>query len=134
MIKKRCKRNSEKKSNAAEKKKKSKKQENITKTNLDVLPIRDYDEDLNAFVLEDGSYLDIIEKVAEDVTNMLEDESQRLMIGFAKFLKLYKDDFKIVSMNFPTNTLEQQKNLQEIADKTNSPGSEKNGFHAAYQS
>ena len=110
-----------KKSNAAEKKKKSKKQENITKTNLDVLPIRDYDEDLNAFVLEDGSYLDIIEKVAEDVTNMLEDESQRLMIGFAKFLKLYKDDFKIVSMNFPTNTLEQQKNLQEIADKTNSP-------------
>ena len=53
-----------KKSNAAEKKKKSKKQENITKTNLDVLPIRDYDEDLNAFVLEDGSYLDIKKKVA----------------------------------------------------------------------
>ena len=81
------------------------------KNNLDILPIRYYDEDAGAFVLNDGSYFDIYEKVADDVDNMMEDEVQMLMIRLAKFLKLYKDDIKIISMNFPTNLLSQEKRL-----------------------
>lgn len=91
------------------------------KNNLDVLPIRRYDEDVEAFVLKDGTYFDIYEKVADDVDNMMEDEVQMLMIRFAKFLKLYKDDLKIISMNFPTNLLSQQKKLEKKMQETRDP-------------
>lgn len=93
----------------------------IGKNNLDILPIRYYDEDAESFVLKDGSYFDIYEKVADDVDNMIEDEVQMLMIRFAKFLKLYKDDLKIVSMNFPTNLLSQQKRLEKKMHETRDP-------------
>lgn len=97
------------------------KKEAVTKTNKDILPIRYYDDDVKAFVLEDGSYLDLFEKTADDIDNMLEDEIQYKMINFAKFLKMYKDDFKIVTLNFPTNTLAQQKHLKKIFEHTNDP-------------
>lgn len=97
------------------------KKKTVTKTNQDILPVRYYDEDVKAFVLEDGSYLDLFEKIADDIDNMLEDEVQYKMINFAKFLKTYKDDFKIVTLNFPTNTLAQQKHLKKILEHTNDP-------------
>ena len=108
--------------NKKEKKKKEKKAEPaVVKTNLDILPIRRYDEKLKAFILKDGRMLDIVEKTADDVDNMLEDEIQYLMISFARFLKLYADDIKLVTMNFPTNTINQQKHLESILERTNDP-------------
>lgn len=104
-----------------EEKPKKEKQPSIGKNNLDILPIRYYDEDAEAFVLADGSYFDVYEKVADDVDNMMEDEVQLLMIRFAKFLKLYKDDLKIISMNFPTNLLTQQKRLEKRMQETRDP-------------
>ena len=104
-----------------EEKPKKEKQPSIGKNNLDILPIRYYDEDAESFVLKDGTYFDIYEKVADDVDNMMEDEVQMLMIRFAKFLKLYKDDLKIVSMNFPTNLLSQQKRLEKKLHETRDP-------------
>lgn len=104
-----------------EEKPKKEKQPSIGKNNLDILPIRYYDEDAESFVLKDGTYFDIYEKVADDVDNMMEDEVQMLMIRFAKFLKLYKDDLKIVSMNFPTNLISQQKRLEKKLYETRDP-------------
>lgn len=102
-------------------KKNTKKEEKLRKSNKDILPIRYYDDHANAFVLEDGSYLEIIEKTADDIDNMMEDEIQMLMIDFAKFLKLYKDDLKIITMNFPTNTLAQQKYWAKKRQETANP-------------
>lgn len=105
-----------------EKKKKEKKAEpSVIKTNLDVLPIRNYDEKLKAFVLNDGRLIDIVEKTADDIENMLEDEIQYLMISFARFLKLYSDDIKLITMNFPTNTINQQKHLESVLERTSDP-------------
>lgn len=110
-----------KKKKRKEEKPKKEKQPSIGKNNLDILPIRYYDEDAESFVLKDGTYFDIYEKVADDVDNMMEDEVQMLMIRFAKFLKLYKDDLKIVSMNFPTNLISQQKRLEKKMQETRDP-------------
>ena len=104
-----------------EEKDQSEKKPAAQKNNLDILPIRYYDEDAKAFVLKDGSYFDIYEKVADDVDNMMEDEVQMLMIRLAKFLKLYKDDIKIISMNVPTNLLSQEKRLTKKMQETNDP-------------
>lgn len=101
------------------KKHKEKKEKKIDSTNLDILPIRKYDDEIEAFILEDGKYFDMIEKMAEDVDNMLDDECQYLMIKFAKFLKLYKDDFTIVSLNFKTDLTKQKKSLMRIIENTN---------------
>lgn len=98
-----------------------KKPKQLVKTNLDIFPIRCYDEDMKAFVLEDGSYLDIFERMADDVDNMLEDEVQYEMLHFARFLKTYEEDIKLLSMNFPTDTIQQQKAILERAESTNSP-------------
>lgn len=98
-----------------------KNQKQIVKTNLDIFPIRCYDEDMKAFVLEDGSFLDIIERMADDVDNMLEDEVQYEMLHFARFLKTYEEDIKLLSMNFPTDTINQQRAIQQKAESTNSP-------------
>ena len=77
----------------------------------------------------------------------MEDEVQMLMIRLAKFLKLYKDDIKIIfsfyfipssliisefglhslyticsfCMNFPTNLLSQEKRLTKKMQETNDP-------------
>ena len=104
-------------------KKKNKKTEKNShlKTNAQIFPIRSYDTEISCFVLADGSYLDIIEKTPEDVGNMLPDEIEYKMILFAKVLKLYKDDMKLVFMNFPTNTAAQQNQLRQKLEKTNDP-------------
>jgi len=97
------------------------KPEKIKNTNLDILPIRYYDEKVEAFVLEDGSYLDIVEKIGEDFDGMIEDEIQFKMLQFAKFLKMFVDDLKIVQMNFPTNTMQQQNYYRHLLDRTTDP-------------
>lgn len=98
-----------------------KKTKQVIKSNLDIFPIRSYDEDMKAFALEDGSYLDIFERMADDVDNMLEDEVQYEMLHFARFLKTYEEDIKIISMNFPADTSSQQKALMQKIEITNSP-------------
>lgn len=102
-------------------KKDKKKETSYRKTNAEIFPIRSYDETISAFILSDGSYLDIVEKTPEDVGNMLPDEIEYKMILFAKFLKLYKDDIKLVFMNFPTNTVRQQNQIKQKLEKTNDP-------------
>ena len=91
------------------------------KTNAEIFPFRFYDEQMSCFVLANGTYLDIVEKTPEDVGNMLPDEIEYKMILFAKFLKLYKDDIKLVFMNFPTNTTGQQNHLKRRLEKTSDP-------------
>lgn len=100
-------------------KEKSSKKVKPPKSTRDILPIRNYDDEIQAFQLEDGSYLDIVMKVAEDVDNMLDDEIQMSMMNFLKFLRLYNADFKLIVLNFPINTLEQQEYFKRQLEKTN---------------
>ena len=91
------------------KKKKSKEKE-IIKNNLDILSIRGYDEELEAFFCEDGSYLDFFEIVARDRQNLQDDA-----------VRLYSPDHKDIGLNFPINTSLQRNNLEWKLKKTNDP-------------
>ena len=95
------------------------KDSNIDSTNLNILPIRSYDDKANAFVLNDGSYYDILEKTAEDIDNMLADDCQYQMMKLAKFLKLAKDDFTIISLNYQTDLLPQKKAFLRLLENSN---------------
>ena len=86
-----------------EKEPKEKKKE-IIKETLSVLPIRNYDEGIDAFSLEDGTYLDLLEIVTRDRENLQDDVVRFDMFTLTKFERLYSGDHKIVGLNFPINT------------------------------
>lgn len=54
-------------------KEEKKEKKEIIKTNLEILAIRRYDEELEAFIMEDGSFLDLLEIVARDRQNLQDD-------------------------------------------------------------
>ncbi|EUC52148.1 hypothetical protein [Mogibacterium timidum] len=102
------------------KKKKSKKEETI-KTNLDILNIREYDEELNAFKLADGSFLDFFEIVARDRQNLQDDAVRFDIITLTRFERLFSPDHKDIGLNFPINTAVQRRNLERKRKLTNDP-------------
>lgn len=94
------------------KKKETNKKQEIIKTNAEVLPIRFYDENLNCFILEDDSCLDIFNIVPSDRSNLQGDELQYNIINNMRFYRLYSQDIKLISMNFPVNTSLQRELLK----------------------
>ena len=102
------------------KKKKSKEKE-IIKNNLDILSIRGYDEELEAFFCEDGSYLDFFEIVARDRQNLQDDAVRFDIATLTKFERPHSPDHKDIGLNFPINTSLQRNNLEWKLKKTNDP-------------
>lgn len=99
-----------------EKEEKKKKPE-VIKTNLDILPIRHYDEKISCFVLDDGTRMDILRIIPRDVNNLSDDELQREVYSLIKDYKTIGSDIKIVSMNFPLNTHKQREVLKHHLEK-----------------
>ncbi len=88
---------------------------------LNVFPIRRYDSDLDCYVLSDGSYLDLIAIQSKDLVNAPEDDIQFDCGQLTRFLNLYADDLKLISMNFPVNTSVNQAFLKAKMEQTNHP-------------
>ena len=103
-----------------EKTPKKKKQDPI-KSTLDILPIRFYDDQVEGFIYEDGTYMDIFNVIPSDRRNLQGDELNYNIYNVTKFYRLYSPDGKFISMNFPVNTSLQraylQKKLKESTDK-----------------
>lgn len=97
------------------KKGKSEEKENkpeIIKTNLEILPIRYYDNSSESFVLSDESYMDIFGIIPRDVEKMAADELRNEVGNFISLLRTSGVDLKFVSMNFPLNTARQREILE----------------------
>jgi hypothetical protein len=103
-----------------EEKKKQKKIESQIKSNRNVFPLAHYDEEAGGYVMEDGRYFDFIERMPRDIDNSHTDEVQFEMIVQTKFYKMYRNDIKILVMNFPVNTYRQRMYLEETMEDTNS--------------
>ena len=103
------------------KKEKGSGKEEIIKTNLDVLNIRGYDEELDAFYMADGSFLDLMEIVARDRQNLQDDAVRFDIITLTRFERLYAPDHKDIGLNFPINTAVQRRNLERKWRKTSDP-------------
>lgn len=102
-------------------KEEKKEKKEIRKTNLEILAIRRYDEELEAFIMADGSFLDLLEIVARDRQNLQDDAVRFDIMTLTKFERLYANDHKDIGLNFPINTSLQRNNLEKKLKKTNDP-------------
>lgn len=92
----------------------------ITRTLLDVFPIRDYQN--NYFLTDDNQIIDIFQIRGKSYYNASDEEIEAMVETLSVFFRLYKADLKFIGMNYPTNTKNQQAFL---TFKQQQPGLEK---------
>ena len=83
----------------------------------ELLPIKDIENDY--FILSDNSIIDVFQIKTKNLSSASEDEIEFDIMQFSRLYKVYGDDLKIVSLNFPTNTKEQQNYVLHKINSTN---------------
>lgn len=108
----------DKKEKRQEQKELKKESKNTLPSTRKVLPFIDIDED-DVFITKQG-YLDIYQINTRDTSNLSDDERKVYVYSFIAFLRNFVEDFKIIIMNFPVNTVKQQEYIEgRIADCKN---------------
>lgn len=97
---------------------KKKKTPQINFTNKKIMEQAYYDDDLNCFVMNDGSFMDLIQVNTKDIVSSADYEVEYDIMKFAKLYKMYADDLKICVMNFPCKTSIQQEYLRHKIKNT----------------
>ena len=89
----------------------------------ELIPIVSYDDELQTFVMKNETvkYLDILQIKTEDLINKSIYEKDYLNMQWAKFYKTCAADIKIISLNFPTDTSEQQRYIQYKIENCKNP-------------
>ncbi|MCX0355684.1 hypothetical protein [Clostridium perfringens] len=100
----------EKKAKRQEQKELKKESKNTLPSTRKVLPFIDIDED-DVFITKQG-YLDIYQINTRDTSNLSDDERKVYVYSFIAFLRNFVEDFKIIIMNFPVNTVKQQEYIE----------------------
>lgn len=104
--------------------KKQKKAE-ASKNTLQLLPERYYDDELDAFVIENDMtgyrYMDLIEIKSQDLNNLSEDEVYFNMAKLSRFFKRYEIDIKLIALNFPSDMSKQKKYYMKKRESTKMP-------------
>lgn len=98
--------------------KKSKSNEYIAKKTKDILPYRYYDTTNNFFCMEDDTYMDMVQVKTEDLEALSENESNYNIAKWTRYNRRYADDYKIIAMNFPSNTQEQRRYFEKKMSST----------------
>ncbi|NGT46633.1 Uncharacterised protein [Clostridium perfringens] len=100
----------EKKAEYQEQKELKRERKNTLPSTRRVLPFIDIDED-DIFITKQG-YLDIYQINTRDTINLSESERKVYVYSFIAFLRNFVEDFKIIIMNFPVNTVRQQEYIE----------------------
>ncbi len=82
----------------------------------ELIPIKAYDVNEDVYILDKGC-MDILMIRSKDLASANEDEVEYDCLKFAKLYKVYGDDIKLISMNFPCNTLKQQEYFRAKMEK-----------------
>ena len=108
----------EKKIKKEEKKQKRWELKEIRKANKDVLASTkdllgfvDVDDD-DSIIMKNG-YLDIFQIDSKDIYSLTDVETTMNIYNFIAFLRSYPFDIKLITMNFPVNTLKQQEFIKK---------------------
>lgn len=108
----------EKKIKKEEKKQKKLELKEIRKANKDVLASTkdllgfvDVDDD-DSIIMKNG-YLDIFQIDSKDIYSLTDVETTMNIYNFIAFLRSYSFDIKLITMNFPVNTLKQQEFIKK---------------------
>jgi hypothetical protein len=87
----------------------------------EVIPVVAYDADTEAFIMRNGEYLGMVELRTKD-HNVLDEETISMDNNMLnKLFRIYSDDLKLVSFNFPVDTHSQVSYLEKITEKTRNP-------------
>ena len=92
-----------------------------TKRINDLIRINHYDDVNECFVMNDGSFLDIIKIRGHDLLNSDEDKILYECFTLLKWIKTYPHEYEIIGMNFPVDTTEQQIYFEHIISRTENP-------------
>jgi len=93
----------------------------LRKTMNELIPIRAYNKKLECFELVDGSFFDIIQIQCRDLNSIGLTEVDNDNKSFARLWRLYANDLKLVSMNFPIDTSQQQSYFKKVLKRTENP-------------
>ena len=77
---------------------------------VDLLPLTRIEND--CFVTKNNQYLDLFCIATKDLESASDDETNNDIHSWHKFFRTTGEDIKIISLNFPTNTKEQQRYIQ----------------------
>jgi hypothetical protein len=91
-----------------EKKEHKKAQKNVNKRVAEILNVVDMEGSLSLIKTKSG-YSNIFQIEPRDIESLNSDELNTHIYDFARVLKTYNADIKIIVMNFPVNTFVQQK-------------------------
>lgn len=84
-----------------------------------LLKLVKYDETFECFVRKQGlGFMDIIQIISKDIVNQSEEEKNFDIAKLTKFNKLESEDYKIISLNFPCNTMKQQEFIKIKIERT----------------
>lgn len=89
------------------------------KTLSTLIPLATFEGE--AFRLQDGSYLDMVQIVTKDLINMSSSALAYDNMNIATFLKKYGDDIKYVALNFPKDTKLQQRYYHDLVERERNP-------------
>lgn len=97
---------------------KMKKGKKVKKSILEKIDVAEYLEE-GYYRMKDGTYMNLVQINSKDLINSSADEVEYDCMKFAKLYKLFENDLKLVVLNFPCDTKEQQAYLQRKINATN---------------
>lgn len=89
-----------------EKKKNKRIRKNVKKNLAEIFNITDFEDDL---IKTKSGYMNIFQIQSKDIYSFNSSESNTHISEFARFLRMYQGDIKLVVMNFPVNTYKQKR-------------------------
>lgn len=95
-----------------------KKGKKVKKSILEKIDVAEYLEE-GYYRMKDGTYMNLVQINSKDLINSSADEVEYDCMKFAKLYKLFENDLKLVVLNFPCDTKEQQAYLQWKINATN---------------
>lgn len=87
----------------------------------DLIEVVGYDTENRCYLMKEDRYMDFMQVQSKDLNSASSDEVEYDILKFCKVYRLYEDDIKLVVMNFPCNTKEQQAFLKRKKDQTTNP-------------
>lgn len=84
---------------------------------LSVFPIRDYLEAEGYFLTGDNAIINLFQIQGKSYYDAADDEIENLVFSNSRLLQRLADDIKIISMNYPTNTKQQQEFISYMLKK-----------------
>lgn len=116
---KKVKQKQKKKNQTKEEKKQRKKAEGMYAD--EIMPIINFNEELEAAIMEDASFLDMVQVRCSDKNTAAQEDIDLENLCWEKLYKVHSDNLKILSFNFATDTSAQLAYFARVLERTKHP-------------